>query len=158
MNRSRKKNKPEGRLLNLWSHPQAVKALPYVSSIVRSLRESRLEAQRLHFLGNRLANRSGRPTRSSIIAHADAIRDADKAETDFQTALDELQAIDIYCLDPIRGQALIPFAEGDQLAWFVYDLFDAEPLNFWRLHSDSFETRRPLAESQACLSGKTATV
>jgi hypothetical protein len=150
VNRSRKKNKPDARLLKLWTHPQAEKALPYVASIVRSLRETRLEALRHHFLGNRLASKPGRPSRKTLIAHEDAIRDADKAEGEFQTALEELQAIDVYCLDPIRGQALIPFAEGDQLAWFVYDLFDQEPLRFWRLHTDPFEERRPISESKAC--------
>jgi len=158
MNRSRKKNKPDARLLKLWSHPQAQKAVPYVASIVRSLREARLEALRHHFLGDRLANKPGRPNRKALIAHEEAIRDTYKAEEEFQTALEELQAIDVYCLDPIRGQALMPFAEGDQLAWFVYDLFDEEPLQFWRLHTDPFETRRPLSESRAAEGDKIAVV
>ena len=69
-----------------------------------------------------------------------------------------LQAIDVYCLDPIQGLALIPFVHDKQLAWFVYDLFDAEPLRFWRYHEDSFETRRPLAELEVAFGGDSAIV
>ena len=47
--------------------------------------------------------------------------------------------------DPIKGQALIPFAQEDQLAWYIFDLFDGNSLHFWRYHKDPLETRRPLA-------------
>lgn len=134
------------RILKLWTHAQAQAALPYLASVVRSIREHRLEAQQHLLTAERLASQPGRPDRTAIIAQEEATREAERADERFQKAVRELHVIDVYCLDPIQGLALIPFVYENQLAWFVYDLFDAEPLRFWRYHGDSFETRRPLAE------------
>ncbi len=51
-------------------------------------------------------------------------------------------------LDPVHGQALVPFVHEEQLAWYVFDLFDPQPLRFWRFQSDPDETRRPLTQRQ----------
>ena len=146
------------RILKLWTHAQAQSALPYIASVVRSIREDRMEAQQHHLTFQRLARRPGRPDRSALIAQEEARRDAERADEHFQKAVRELHAIDVYCLDPIQGQALIPFAYGNQLAWFVFDLFDAEPLRFWRYHGDSYETRRPLAEMEPGSGGESMVV
>src|SRR6266446_176739 len=97
----------------------------------------------------RLARRPGRPDRGALIAHAEAVREAAEANERFESGLKELLRLHMYCLDPVRGLALIPFAHGDQLAWFVFDLFEANPLGAWRYHEDPLTTRRPLAELQA---------
>jgi hypothetical protein len=55
-------------------------------------------------------------------------------------------ALDIYSLDPLKGIALIPTVHDQRLAWFVYDLFDAEDIRFWRYHDDALEARRPIAD------------
>jgi hypothetical protein len=54
------------------------------------------------------------------------------AEGHFNEALRELEALDVYCLDPAKGLALIPFRQGDDLAWFVFDLFAPQGLDGWR--------------------------
>lgn len=151
MNRNRKSSKRRRQTIQVWTHAQAQAALPYVASVVRSLREHALEAQGHRLTLKRLAKQPGRPNRAALIAHEETVRDAEAAEERFQDALGELQELDIYCLDPMRGEALIPFVHEEQLAWFVYDLFDDEPLRTWRYHSDSLETRRPLTAAQRSL-------
>ena len=67
----------------------------------------------------------------------------------FEAGLQELLDLNVYCLDPVHGLALLPFAHADQLAWFVFDLFEPDPLRFWRYHTDPLATRRPLSELEA---------
>jgi hypothetical protein len=146
MKRNQKGAKRQRRQVRVWTLDQARTALPYLSSVVRSLREHRLEAVTQHRNAERLARRPGRPDRDTLIAHSEAVKAADAADGRFREALDELQSLDVYVLDPIAGQALIPFVQDEELAWYVYDAFDPEPLRFWRFHTDPLETRRPLSE------------
>ena len=148
MNRNKKESKRRRQVLQVWTRDQASAALPYIASVLRSLREHKLEAQAHQLTAARLDERPGRPNRDTLIAREEALKAAHKAAERFQEALDELQILDVYCLDPIAGQALVPFVHDDQLAWYVYDLFDAEPLRFWRFHSDPLEMRRPLDDMQ----------
>ena len=78
------------------------------------------------------------------------MHEAGEADERFHDALDELHTLDVYCLDPVAGLALIPFAVEKRLAWYVFDLFDEEdPLRFWRYHQDPLEKRWPIAEALA---------
>jgi hypothetical protein len=148
MKRDQKGAKRRRRQIRVWTLEQARAALPYLSSVVRSLREHRLEAMAHHLTAERLARRPGRPDRATLIAQTEAGGAAATAEARFQEALEELQAVDVFCLDPIAGQALIPFLHDKELAWYVFDLFDPEFIRFWRYHSDPLEARRPLAEAE----------
>ena len=113
------------------------------------MREEGLEAQAQHLRAQRLAQRPGRADRTQLIEHAETVREAAAANERFESALQELLELHIYSLDPVRGLALIPFAHGDQLAWFVFDLFEPNRLATWRYHEDPLTTRRPIAELQA---------
>src|SRR5581483_9906868 len=136
--------------IQVWTYDQARRVLPYVASIMRSLREHCLEAQQEQLKAHRLAKRPGRPNRTAILALTGAADAAKDAEDRFHQALDELHTLDIYCLDPVAGLALIPFAKEERLAWFVFDLFDETPsIRFWRFHQDPLEERRPIAEALA---------
>jgi hypothetical protein len=148
MKRNQKGAKRRRRQVRVWTLEQARAALPYLSSVMRSLREHRLEAVTQHRTAERLAGRPGRPDRDSLIAHAEAAKAAGGADERFRDTLAELEALDIFLLDPIAGQALIPFVHDENLAWYVYDAFDPEPLRFWRYHSDPLDARRPMAEIQ----------
>ena len=128
--------------LRLWTYTEAVKALPYLRALVRSLREHWLHLQRARLQAQRLDARPGRPDRQALILRAEAAREAELAEDSFHEALGELKALDVHLLDPACGLALIPFRRGDDLAWFVFDLFDARGLVGWRFHSDPLETLR----------------
>jgi hypothetical protein len=144
--REKNTSEPHNQVIRVWTRTQAEKALPLITSIVRSIRMDRLDAQAQHLRVTRLAQRPGRPNRDAIIAQEDAAREAREANERFEASLRELLELNIYCLDPGRGLALIPFAHGDELAWFVFDLFEKDPLGSWRFHKDPLTTRRPLAE------------
>jgi hypothetical protein len=148
MKRNRKGAAWRSATIQPWTYHGAQKALPYLASVMRSLREHKLEALRHRLAAQRLADRPGRPDRQTLIAQEEALREAQRAETSYQDTLDELQSIDVYPLQPVHGRALVPFMHQDQLAWFIYDLFDSEPLRFWRFHSDPLETRRPVTAAQ----------
>ncbi len=146
------KGKPKSRrramkVLRLWPHAEAVKALLYIRSIMASLREHWLEVHRFKRRLRRLEDKPGRPDRAALLEREAVAADSQEAAERFDESLRELMTLDVYCVDPVEGLALIPFRKGDELAWFVFDLFDPERLETWRLHNDPIEKRRPLAEA-----------
>jgi hypothetical protein len=149
MNRNRHGSKARRQNVRVWGFDQARQAVPYITSIMTSLREHRLEAQQQHLRSQHLARLPGRPSRAHLIAEAEAARRAREARARYQEAEEELNALDVFCLDAIRGEAVVPFVHDRQLAWFLFDLFDAHPFQHWRYHSDPEDTRRPIAEALA---------
>jgi hypothetical protein len=148
VHRNQKGARKRRQQLRTWTYQEAQAAAPYITSIMRSLREHYLEAQSQHRQARLIGERPGRLDRTARIVQEEATRAAAQAEDRFQHALDELQTLDVYCLDPLQGLALIPFVHDEQLAWFVFDLFDAESLRFWRDHEDPLEKRRPVSDLQ----------
>jgi hypothetical protein len=148
MKRDRKASRRRRNSIQAYTHAQALRVLPYVGSIMRSLREWRLEAQHFDRNVRRIADRPGRPDRSTLLDMEEANRCRRSADERFDEALNDLHTLDVYCLDPLRGEALIPFVHDDQLAWYVYDLFDDEPLREWRYHTDPLDKRRPRSEAE----------
>jgi hypothetical protein len=134
--------------LRLWAFDQARAAVPYITSVVRSLREHALAVQSLQRRLDALENRPGRPDRAVLIERDELRRERGRAEDDLQQATEELEALDVYLLDALRGLVLVPFAHDDQLAWYVFDLFDDQPIRSWRYQSDPEETRRKLTAAQ----------
>jgi hypothetical protein len=130
----------------LWTYPEAVKALPYVRVIVRSLREQWLHLQQVRLRLRRLDDRSGRRDRQALILRGEAAREAGRAESNFDDTRRELESLDISSLDPVKGLALIPLRQGDERVWFVFDLFAPQGREAWWFDEDSLETRRPLVE------------
>jgi hypothetical protein len=145
MKRQPKRSKQRRQQLQLWSLPRAQAACPYIRSVVASLREHLLEAQAWKRRLQRLTERPGRPDRDTLIAQQETQHQLHQAEGRLEQTCDELDALNIYVLDPLHGLALLPFVHDDQLAWYIFDLFDATPLRFWRFQEDSHETRRPIA-------------
>jgi hypothetical protein len=82
-----------------------------------------------------------------LIRRAVAVKELDQADIELEEAFDELKAIEVYCLDPVQGLALIPFGKGDALAWYVFNLFSPLGLEAWRFHADPLEMRRPLEQN-----------
>jgi hypothetical protein len=145
---SRKTSSKTVRRVRAWSFDEARKAVPYIAAIVRSLREQRLEASSRDIHARKLADRPGRPNRHQIIEQAEEGRLAREADEKFDANLAELNALDVYCTEPLRGEAYIPFVHDQKLAWFIFDLFDEEDhVREWRYHDDPDETRRPIAEA-----------
>ena len=146
MKRKRRKTKRRLVTIPVWTYAQAKAAVPYLKSIMRSLRTHQIDAQGHDLAVRRLTNRPGRPDRKTLVAHADAVEDTRQARERYHEAEQELQSLGVFCLDAVRGEALIPFVQDEQLAWFILDTFAPEPLQSWRFHSDSLETRRPLGD------------
>jgi hypothetical protein len=139
--------------LRVWTFAEAQSAAPYITSIVRSLREHGLDALAYHRALRRLDGKRGRPDRAALIARQEAEHSLHQAEEKFRETAEELQALDIFTLDPLQGQALVPFVHEGELAWYIFDLFDSQAFRFWRFQSDPDETRRPLTASQKGLTG-----
>jgi hypothetical protein len=155
MKRDRKTAKRDTHELRVWTIDHARAAVPYITSIIRSLREHAVEIQSAQREVKRLAGLPGRPDRPTMIAHQEAERELRRAETRFEEAAGDLEQLDIFCLDPLRGQALVPFVHDEQLAWYIFDLFDSNHFRFWRYQNDPEETRRPItAPDQGAVGSK----
>ena len=136
------------RTIQVWTLAQAKSAAPYLTSIVRSLREHALEGLACRRRLRHIDERPGRPDRDALITRQEAEADARRAEDRAAEDGAELAALDIQPLDPVHGQALVPFVHEEQLAWYVFDLFDPQPFRFWRFQSDPDDTRRPVTPRQ----------
>jgi len=135
------------RLIRLWTYADAVKAVPYFRSLTNALRDHWLELQSKVVEAKRLED-VRRPKRGQMIALEETQDDLRQAQDKFNDALEELMKMDVFLLDPVQGIALIPFQQADDLAWYVFDLFDEHGLASWRYHKDPLETRRPMLEER----------
>ncbi len=136
--------KPAKQEIRLWTYREAVQAVPYVDSILRSLRESLVETNRLRLHAERLADRPGRRTRDELIDLEETRRQADRAYDRYLETLEELQDVGVGCSDPVNGEAIFPFIYQEQVAWFTYHVFEGPYLQWWRYDSDTPDTRRPI--------------
>jgi hypothetical protein len=132
----------------LWTYARAQAACPFIRSVVASLREHFLALQSASRRLEVLERQPGRPDRQALIKQHEVRQEKQKAQEQLDDASTELDALNIFVLDPIQGQVLLPFVYNDQLAWYIFDLFDSKPLRFWRFQDDSLDTRRPIASLQ----------
>ena len=132
--------------LRMWTYPDAVKAVPYIRSLAQSLRDGWLELRQSQETVLRTKARPGRPNRDTLILLDDTQRHIERAEAGLEEIVAEMLTLSAYCVDPGAGLAVIPFLRGQELAWFVFDLFDPQGIVAWRLYSDPLEMRRPLAQ------------
>jgi hypothetical protein len=142
--KNRKNRNKSMRVLNLWTRGDALKAVPYLRSVTGSLREHYLDVLRTQRAIVRADIEKGVPNRAQIIEQEKRNDDKQRAQTKFDEALEELNRVDVFLLDPVNGTALIPFREKDDLAWFVFDHFASSGLIGWRHHNDPIEECRPL--------------
>jgi hypothetical protein len=146
MKRPRKSAKKSRRLkvIRLWNYPEAIRAVPYLRSVLDALRNHYLDSLRHRLTIKRLSDK--KPERDTLIALDEARKDLDRAQDAFKDSHRELRRIDVFLLDPLEGVALIPCQKTDALAWMVFEQHSEEGLVGWRWHTDSFDLRRPLAE------------
>jgi hypothetical protein len=150
--RKPKKAKNLQKPVPVWTYDQAQRLVPFLTSVMRSLREHQLEVQKNELDVRRLTKKPGRPDRATLIAEQEAVQETQRAWERYDDALAELQSLGIFCLDAITGEALVPFEREGQLAWFLFDLFDSRPFRFWRFDSDNLDTRRPIRDITSRLS------
>jgi hypothetical protein len=146
MNRKPKKAKDSQHVLPVWTYAEAQRLVPYLRSVMQSLRDHYLDIRNQELVARRLANRPGRPGRATLIAHQEAVREVQRAWDRYDSALEELHVLGIFCLDTVNGEALVPFEREDQRAWVLFDLFDRQAFRFWRFDNDDLDTRRPIRE------------
>src|SRR5262249_51881274 len=113
---------------------------------VRSLREHWLHLQRVRLRLRRLDARPGRPDRRALIVRAGTAPGAGLGAGGVNEGRREAGGHDGPRLGPAAGLGQHSFRQGEELAWFVFDLFAPQGLEAWRFHADPLETRRPLAE------------
>ncbi len=95
-----------------------------------SLREHRLDVLRYELAARRLAAKSGRPSRDTLLAQEEAAREAGQADAEYQRTCAELKSLGIRCLDSVAGLAIFTVYQDGYLREYVYDLFDSPPLRF----------------------------
>ncbi len=134
--------------LRLWTYGEAVDAIPYLCAVLNSLRDAWLNLGQARETLRRIGSASRRLNRAALIRRDDAIRDVNGAEAAFEEILHELGTLDVACLDPAQGHALIPFQQDGVLAWYHFDLFGMQHVGTWRFHSDPIEMQRPLTGVQ----------
>lgn len=146
MRRPRKSKSKTRRLkvIRLWNYPDAVRATPYVRSVLKSIRTHYLDSLRHRLAINRLSEQKA--NRENLIALDDARKELDRSEDAFKESHRDLRKIDIFLLDPLEGFALIPFQRDEELAWMVFEQFDSEGVVGWRWHKDDLEVRRSLKD------------
>ena len=132
--------------LRMWSYPNAVKAIPYIRSLVQSLREGWIALRQAQQDIERTKARPGRPNRDTLIRLDESQREIERAEANLEEIVNDMAALSAYSIDPGAGLAVIPFLQRQELAWYVFDLFDPQGIAAWRLYSDPLELRRPLSE------------
>ena len=143
MKRRRERTK-NMRVLNLWSWSEVAKAVPYLRSIIGSLREHWLDVLNTQRTLDKAAAKHGPAKRQQILDQQTNQDERHRAQTKFDDALEELNKIDVFLLDPVRGLALIPFRKSDDLAWYVFDHFTPRGVIGWRLHNDPIDECRPI--------------
>lgn len=132
----------------LWTYTRAQTASSYIRSVVAALREHFLAMQSASHRLRQLERQPGRPNRQALIRQQEVRQEMQQAQDQLDEASADLDSLNIFVLDPVQGQVLLPFVHNDQLAWYIFDLFDPKPLRFWRFQDDSLETRRPIATLQ----------
>lgn len=140
-----KKGRPNSDTVRMWTLEEVQAAVPYLCSVARSLREHYLTILAKDREVQLFRRRPGRPDREALIEEQEAHRGLEKAGQDCQDVLEELSELDVLPLDPVQGTALAPFLHDGQPAWYVFDLFDSQPIRSWRYQADPDETRRALA-------------
>ena len=103
MNRSRDDESTGAEVTRLWEWSEATKAVPYLHSVVGSLREHWLEVLKDQRQLHRLAHQNGRPNRRQLIEEQAGKDDLQHESELFDDALDELNRVDVFLLDPVRG-------------------------------------------------------
>jgi Uncharacterized conserved protein (DUF2203) len=144
MKRRRERSRPM-QVMHLWDRSEVTKAVPYLRSVIGSLREHWLEMinaeRRLH----RSANDKAPFRRHQIIEKEKHQAERQRARDQFDDALEELIGVDVFLTDPVRGLAVIPFRKDDDVAWYCYDQFAKRGLVGWRYPNDPDEGFRPLS-------------
>ena len=107
--KSRRDSSKRLRVLHLWTLPEVRKAIPYLRSVVGSLREHWLEVLNAQRRGDLAAKNPTSEKRTGLLATARLQEECQNAQRRFDDALEELNKLDVFLLDAVQGMALLPF-------------------------------------------------
>lgn len=130
--------------VQVWSYGQTIKALPYLLEVLRSLRENYLEMRFANHRLMKIDKSAKKPDRSVFIAKQDAQMECDVTSSKVAQDVAELESMGMVVVSPENAIIGIPFIEEDQLAWFIFSLFEKDYLVGWRFTSDPQDTRRTI--------------
>lgn len=142
--RSPKQTRAGQQTFKLWTYAEALKSLPYVRVVLRSIREHALTTNLRRRELQRLQARVGRPTHRDYLRENQLREEAQQSFADFVEDAEELEQFGVACVDALQGEAAFPFAYNNQIAWFHHALFDTPDNLTWRLDSDDLKTRRQI--------------
>src|SRR5262245_16980002 len=91
----------------VWTFEQAGRAVPYITSVMNSIRDLYLDEQSQRRLARKLEEQPGRPNRGAIIRCEEAKREADRLQGEVAGAAQELAQLNVHCVDPVNGLAMI---------------------------------------------------
>jgi len=86
-----------------------------------------------------------------LIAQMELRNELDHLSRQLADTATELETLGVGSAEPIQGQVLLPFSHDQRLAWFLFDLFDNNPLRWWRYQDDPDDFRRPVTPAQSGL-------
>ncbi len=155
MKRRRERSNPM-RVMRLWTWSEVAKAVPYLRSVVGSLREHWLDILTIQRRIDKAEAAKGPVKRPQMMAMQSHQDERSRAQTKFDDALEELNKVEVYLYDPIRGLAMIPCRKGDDLAWYVFDHFAAPGVIGWRYQKDPIDECRPLDDELVANAATTA--
>jgi hypothetical protein len=143
----RRKKSKQVRTLRLWDWAEVVKAAPYLRSVLGSLREHWLDVLNAERRLEKADQHAAPLKRPQLLQRQTFEQEHERAQVKFDDALEELNGLEVYLLDPVQGLALIPFRKGDELAWYIFDHFATDGVIGWRFHQDPIDECRPLDAS-----------
>ena len=132
-------------VMRLWDWSEMARAVPYLHSVIGSLREHWLEVLNVQRQLDRSAKPKAPAKRQQLLEKQTRQDERRRAQAKFDDALEELNRISVFLLDPVKGLALIPFRKEDERAWYVFDHFASRGLIGWRRDNDPIEACRPLS-------------
>lgn len=142
--RRRKEKTERMRVLHLWNSSEVTKAAAYLRSVIGSLREHWLEVLAAQRRLDQEPEKAGMKC-AQILEQESRNDERQRAQARFDDALEELNKLDVFLLDPVQGLALVPFRKEDDLAWFIFDHFSTDGVIGWRYHADPIEECRSLS-------------
>lgn len=132
-------------VLPMWTYEKARAAVPYLAALARSLRENWLNTRCWRLRAERIEALTAQPKRKTLLALEEMRSEAQWAFLRYQDVARDLQRINVFFHDPVRGELFLPFNQGMLLAWFVFNPFAPDPLVGWRFHADPRSMRRPMS-------------
>lgn len=137
-----KKTKPD------WEYKAVINAVPYVKSLMNSIRDCTIQINGIKSRLKRLADKPGRCDRQRYDEIGDLKLQEIKKQTELDWSQEDLKSLGVLCYDAVQQIAMFYFRmkDGDSFsgAWFVYSIVDKSIT--WRRDDDEYDVRRKIQD------------